>query len=160
MLQIVAIAAGVIGMLAGLAALRTLRRLRRTIAVLHKDGRGASVAEIVARCTQRMDGVEAEIAGLHRRIDEHIGVGLERVAVVRYDALPGMGGRMSWSVALLNDHGDGLIFTTISGRNDTRSYVKVLVAGESKHPLSKEEQHAIDRARDEESAPAALRKSA
>lgn len=160
MLQILALAVGVIGMVAGLAALHTLRRLRRTIAVLRKDGRGASVAEIVARCTQRMDAVEGELVGLHRRIDEHVGVGLERVAVVRYDGLPGMGGRMSWSAALLNDHGDGLVFTTISGRNDTRSYVKVLVTGESKHPLSKEERHAIDRARDEESTPAALRDSA
>ena len=46
---------------------------------------------------------------------------LKHLAVVRYDAFGDMGGHLSWSLALLDDHGDGTVLTSIHGRNDARS---------------------------------------
>jgi hypothetical protein len=68
---------------------------------------------------------------------------LRHVAVVRYDAFGDMGGRLSFSAALLDDAGDGLVLTSINGRTETRSYAKGVKAGESDHSLSPEEQQAI-----------------
>ena len=49
---------------------------------------------------------------------------LRHVAVVRYDAFNDMGGHLSWSLALLDDVGDGLVLTSIHGRSDSRTYAK------------------------------------
>ena len=54
-----------------------------------------------------------------------------------------MGGRLSFSAALLDDSGDGLVLTSINGRSETRTYAKGVKAGESDHSLSPEEQQAI-----------------
>jgi hypothetical protein len=68
---------------------------------------------------------------------------LRHVAVVRYDAFGDMGGRLSFSAALLDDAGDGIVLTSINGRTETRSYAKGVKAGESDHSLSPEELQAI-----------------
>ncbi len=72
---------------------------------------------------------------------------LKHLAVVRYDAFGDMGGHLSWSLALLDDHGDGTVLTSIHGRNDARSYAKTVRSWSSEQQLSPEEQEAISSAK-------------
>jgi len=72
---------------------------------------------------------------------------LRHVAVVRYDAFGDMGGRLSFSAALFDDEGNGLVISSINGRSETRTYAKPLVELRSDHTLSPEEQDAIQQAR-------------
>lgn len=72
---------------------------------------------------------------------------LRHVAVVRYDAFGDMGGRLSFSAAMYDDHGDGLVISSINGRSETRTYAKALVGLASDHTLSPEEKDAIAAAR-------------
>jgi hypothetical protein len=72
---------------------------------------------------------------------------LRDLAVVRYDALSEMSGRLSFSVALLNALGDGVVLSSINGRSETRTYAKVVLAGQGAQPLSPEEEQAIRAAR-------------
>ena len=69
------------------------------------------------------------------------------VAVYRYDALEEMTGRLSFSVAMINGLGDGIVLTSINGRSETRTYVRPLVGGKGPHPLSPEEEEAVRAAR-------------
>jgi hypothetical protein len=62
---------------------------------------------------------------------------------VRYDAFEEMGGQLSFSAAFLDDHGDGLVVTSINGRTETRTYAKTIKALASAHNLSDEEREAI-----------------
>lgn len=68
---------------------------------------------------------------------------LTRVAVVRYDAFGDLAGALSFSAALLDDAGNGLVLSSINGRSETRTYAKGLSGGRSEAPLSPEEQEAI-----------------
>ena len=72
---------------------------------------------------------------------------MRHVAVVRYDAFGDMGGMLSFSAALCDDNGDGLVISSINGRSETRTYAKSLVGGQSDHSLSPEEKQAIADAR-------------
>ena len=69
-----------------------------------------------------------------------------RVAVVRYDAFEDMGGALSFSAALLDERGDGVIVSAINGRSETRTYAKSVQGGSSEHHLSDEEVAAIRQA--------------
>ena len=71
---------------------------------------------------------------------------VSRVGVLRYDAFDDMGGALSFSAALLDEHGDGMVISAINGRTETRCYAKPIAAGESEHSLSVEEVEAVSSA--------------
>ena len=74
---------------------------------------------------------------------------LQHLAVVRYDAFGDTGGKLSWSMALLDDNGDGVVLTSINSRADARTYAKEVKAFTSDAKLSPEEEEAIDTLRKE-----------
>jgi hypothetical protein len=72
---------------------------------------------------------------------------LRDLAIVRYDALQEMSGQLSFSVALLNALGDGVVLSSINGRSETRTYAKVVKSGKGAQELSPEEEQAVRAAR-------------
>lgn len=74
---------------------------------------------------------------------------LQHLAVVRYDAFGDTGGKLSWSMALLDDNGDGVVLTSINSRTDARTYAKEVKAFASEAKLSPEEDEAIETLRKE-----------
>ncbi len=91
------------------------------------------------------DEVSEEIHRLRRDMS----TSLRHLAVVRYDAFGDMGGHLSWSMALLDDGGDGVVLTSIHGRSDSRTYAKNVSSWTAGQQLSPEEQEAIGFARTE-----------
>ena len=91
------------------------------------------------------DVVSAEIHRLRRDVSTT----LRHMAVVRYDAFGDMGGHLSWSMALLDDGGDGVVLTSIHGRSDSRTYAKNVSSWTANQQLSPEEEEAIGFARAE-----------
>jgi hypothetical protein len=63
--------------------------------------------------------------------------------LVRYDAYSDMGGRQSWSLALLDGTGTGAVVTSLHARDHARVYLKELVEGEATQRLSPEEEEAV-----------------
>jgi hypothetical protein len=72
---------------------------------------------------------------------------LRHVSVVRYDAFGDMGGHLSWSMALLDDAGDGVLVTSIHGRSDARTYAKNVEAWTCDQQTSPEEDDALEQVR-------------
>ena len=72
---------------------------------------------------------------------------LRHVAVIRYDAFTDTGGQLSWSMALLDDSGSGVVLSSIQGRNESRTYAKNVAGWSSETQLSPEEEDAISNAR-------------
>jgi hypothetical protein len=95
------------------------------------------------RSIKRLEQAMAQLAGGERKLAGMMQGVIQHVGVVRFDAFEDMGGRLSFSAALLNGHGDGVVITSINGRQDTRCYAKQVRAGTSIHNLSAEEEQAI-----------------
>ena len=150
--DIVTLASGgvaVLALLVALAAVLRGRRLRRTLSSLRDHGGGGSLLDVVTRQAgevRRLGDEVAATAAAIERVRADMADALRHVAVVRYDAFQDMGGRMSFSAALLDDSGDGIVITAINGRSETRAYAKGVRAGASDHTLSPEEQQAIEHA--------------
>jgi len=77
------------------------------------------------------------------------------MAIIRYDALEEMSGQLSFSMALLNALGDGVVMTSINGRSETRTYAKIIVGGHGTQELSPEEEQAVRSARPGQAPPPA-----
>jgi hypothetical protein len=174
---VIALVLAYLAAVAAYCALRTLARLRRDTHLLSRGTRGpngqqslievtsrhaeltAVLAEEVGALRTHVDRVEAELHGLvdsgrndalaaaAERAGDESGA-LRNVALVRYDALGEMSGRMSFSLALLDDNGDGVAISAITGRTDTRVYAKPIAKGEGERELSPEERQAVASALD------------
>ena len=115
----------------------------------------AGLAWAVHRRTTRRSESEAEglpedLVGLRHEVAALRAEGrgaLRHVAVVRYDAFADTGGHLSWSVALVDDDGDGVLLTSIHGRSEARSYAKSVAGWACEQPLSPEEDQALGAAR-------------
>ena len=148
--QQTAIAAGaaVVALLALLAAAVSNNRLstiRRNMAMLQGRNDGPTLLDIDADYVARVESFEAKLKSQAKRQEELfalLGRSARNLGVVRFDAFDDMGGRMSFSVALLDDHGSGVVITSINARAESRAYAKAIRGGTSEHNLSAEEQRS------------------
>jgi len=148
-IETVALAAGGVAGLSLLVALTLMvrfRKLRKAHFVLTGGDGSASFVESVGQLHGETEALRHELAMLREDLAvarASLTDALRHVSVVRYDAFGDMSGRMSFSAAMLDDAGDGLVLSSINGRSETRTYAKGVQAGESDQPLSPEEQEAI-----------------
>ena len=110
----------------------------------------AALRRMPARRRPDADSLPEDLPGLRREVAalraEARGA-LRHLAVVRYDAFGDMGGQLSWSLALLDDGGNGVVLTSITGRSEARTYAKSVAAWASDQQLSSEEDEAVTSAR-------------
>lgn len=118
-------------------------RTRRTGARGVTGERQAVAAESHGKAIQRLEAAVKKLAQGQRQLSDIAKDSVRHVGVVRFDAFEDMGGRLSFSAALLDGHGDGVVITSINGRQDTRCYAKRIQNGTSIHNLSDEERQAI-----------------
>ncbi len=70
----------------------------------------------------------------------------KKIGFVRYNPFSGVGGDQSFSIALLDDHNNGVVLTSLFSREGNRVYAKIVEKGVSPHVLSDEEKQAIKKA--------------
>jgi hypothetical protein len=126
----------VLAVLISLVALGMVLSERRARAVGPGAGEGSDLPQDAL-------GLRHEVAALRGEA----AMALKHLAVIRYDAFGDMGGHLSWSLALLDDHGDGAVLTSIHGRNEARTYAKSIAGWSCEQPLSPEEEDAVAHAR-------------
>ena len=86
-----------------------------------------------------VDGLRGEVQALRVETAD----ALRHLAVVRYDAFGDMGGHLSWSLALLDDGGNGVVLTSIHGRSEARTYAKNISSWACDQAMSPEEEEAV-----------------
>jgi hypothetical protein len=149
LLAVVGAAGGVLALLLALAAHVRFARLRRDYAVLlgnADEDRGRSLLSVVRGQAADVAHLRDEVVAAEQQLRlarADLADAIRHVSVVRYDAFADMGGRLSFSAAMLDDAGDGIVLTSINGRTETRSYAKGVKGGASEHSLSPEEEQAI-----------------
>ncbi len=66
-----------------------------------------------------------------------------KTGLVKYDAFPGMGGKSSFALALMNQSRSGYILNAVHSRDTCYVYVKEVIKGETEAPLGREEEKAV-----------------
>ena len=78
-----------------------------------------------------------------KKIIENLRETYQRVGIVKYDAFKEMGGKLSFSIALLNDNETGFIINSIHSSEGCYVYTKEIVNGECAITLGDEEKKAL-----------------
>ena len=81
-----------------------------------------------------------------KKLSALLDTALTRISVMRFCAFEETGSDLSFAIAMLDAHDDGIVLSSIFGRDDSRSYVKPIEHGTSTYALSKEEQQVLKEA--------------
>ncbi len=149
-LVIVSLVIGLGGVAIGVFALVRLSHLHRSYALLEASEGRENFVDVVARTIEEFHALRDEVGDLDLSLAQtrrELSQALRHVSVVRDDACGDLGGRFSFSAAMLDDSGDGLVLTSIHGRSETRTYLKGLSGGIADIELSPEENEALKLAR-------------
>lgn len=143
---------GVAVILLAILTLRTALRLKRDRErwriLLETQGSG-SMESMLAEHLQERRRLQGQVEELEHRIntlEKELAKSKRHLGLVRFDAFEDVHGQQSFAIAFYDDQGNGMVMSSIVGRNDCRVYGKPLLGGRSERTLSQEERRAIDEA--------------
>lgn len=87
-----------------------------------------------------------EIKKTLKRLTQLSEKGIQKVGVIRFNPFKETGGDLSFSLALLDYYNNGVVISSLHGREETRIYAKPIIQGKSQYHLSEEEQKALKKA--------------
>lgn len=108
-----------------------------------------NLEELLVQYTKKLNALlqnEKEMQTSIEHMEKTVKNCVQKVGVVRYQAIPNMGADLSYTVALLDESNDGVVLNGIYGRDGCYTYAKPIQAGESSYNLSEEEVQAINQA--------------
>lgn len=114
-----------------------------------KDGKSLE-DNLIFRLDQIDELIEANAAN-ERNIDaifRKMKYNFQKYSLVKYDAFQEMGGKLSFSLAMLNEKNDGYIINAVHSREGCYTYVKEIIDGNSIIALAEEEELALKQALD------------
>jgi len=122
------------------------RRPRPSAVPIQMDEALRGVLEGQAAQIKRLEQAARVLNARDQKQQALIEGSVRRMSLLRYDAFEDVGGRLSFSCAMLDEHGTGVVLTSINGRQETRVYAKPITQGTSTYNLSSEEDEAIRQA--------------
>ncbi len=125
------------------------QQLARSFRLLMTGRGGADLEATLLDFVSRMDRVEQMTQGMENRVgglEVKLPYLVQHVGVVRYNPFADKGGDQSFVLAILDDHADGAVVSSLHTRTDVRVYAKPVVGGQSTYTLTAEEKEAIARA--------------
>ncbi len=129
-----------------LVLLRRTSRLERRLAGVTRGAEGQSLEAILEAHLDKVYAVAREVDELAARsavLEATQRKAFQRVGLVRFNPFEDTGGNQSFALALLDEHGDGFVMSSLHARAGTRVYGKAITKGTSEANLSEEEAEAL-----------------
>lgn len=123
-----------------------LRRAVRAYRALVRGGGGGTLGDVLESHVGRVEDVRSRLEELDQRhadLQRMSQTSLQHIGLVRFNPFDDTGSDQSFAIALLDDRRDGLVISSLHGRNNTRVFAKPVEGGSSSHTLSDEETQAI-----------------
>ncbi len=114
--------------------------------------RGKDAVSLEKAFTQRFLDVDKLIevsknqANEIARLKEVLARTTNKIGIVKYDAFPDVGGKLSFALAMLDENNSGFVLNAIHSREGCYTYIKEIVKGESYIVLGQEEKEALRQA--------------
>lgn len=124
-------------------------RLQDSYTIFMKGKKGRSMEQQIESLFDDIEFLKASTDKNKKDIAwiiDHVKDTYQRVGIVKYDAFKEMGGKLSFSVALLNDRKNGFIINSVHSSEGCYVYVKEINRGNSAISLGEEEEIALEQA--------------
>jgi hypothetical protein len=141
----------VIALILALVSVASGARLNRRFRRWKQIQKTADLDEVFARTVDQVAQLRTELSQLRAELDavrEALATKISTARVLRYNAFADTGSDLSFSVALLDDRLNGVVISSIYGREESRTYAKPIEGGSSRYVLTDEERAVIEAAMD------------
>lgn len=126
-----------------------LSKLRKRYNSLIKVDEEKNLEELLLQVGERISSLENGFQVLNEQVEKdqiESRYHLQNWSLLRYKAFSNTGGDQSFSMALLDAKGSGVVISSIYGRDESRVYAKSIHEGQSTYALSSEEEDALKQA--------------
>lgn len=131
-------------------ALVKLSKLNKKYKHFMKGSNGKDLESTILSRFNELDKMKTDIEYIYGKLNiacDMLLTAYQKVSIVKYDAFKEMGGKLSFSMAMLDDKNNGFILTSVHTREGCYTYVKEIIKGESFVVLSEEERSALEEAK-------------
>lgn len=131
-------------------AVKMSKMKKRLDKFMSKDD--VNLEELLVQYTKKLNNLlehDKEMQTSIEHMEKAVKNCVQKVGVVRYQAIQNMGADLSYTVALMDESNNGVVFNGIYGRDGCYTYAKPIEDGKSKYNLSEEEEQAIQKAIDQ-----------
>jgi hypothetical protein len=111
---------------------------------------GTSLEAVIKKCVASVDEIEKrnELIAEHAlSLNNKVTSALRNAQTIRYKAFDANGSNQSFSVALLNEKGNGVVITSLHARDRMSTFAKPIEKYLSTYDLTEEELHVIEEAK-------------
>ena len=130
--------------------LNKINKLNKKYCEFMKGSNGETLESAILARFQEIDKLKQTTDTMSEKIkaiEETLLGTYQKMSVVKYDAFKEMGGKLSFSLALLDEENSGFILTSMHTREGCYTYVKEIIKGESFVILANEERTALEEAK-------------
>lgn len=130
--------------------MQQIRILKKKYNIFMGGKSAKSMEETLIRRLNQVDSLIAANSANEKNIKKLFAnqkFSFQKLGLVKYDAFHEMGGKLSFSLALLNQKNDGFVLNAVHSREGCYTYIKEIVDGNSIIVLSDEEKEALDMAK-------------
>ncbi|WP_010298297.1 DUF4446 family protein [Clostridium senegalense] len=132
-----------------IVTLSSLNRLEKKYRRLMRGSNNKNLEELILKYLDTIDEVKNnnnEIKEICKNTQALTNNCIQKFSIIRYKAFEDVGSDLSYSIALLDANNDGVLLTSIYGRNESTTYAKPIDKGISRYDLSEEEERALHEA--------------
>jgi len=127
-----------------------IKRLNEKYAMFMKGSNGKDLESSIFSRFKDIDKMKTDIEYMSGKLNiacETLLNSYQKMSIIKYDAFKEMGGKLSFSLAMLDDKNNGYILTSVHTRDGCYTYVKEIIKGESFVVLAEEERKALEDAK-------------
>ena len=129
--------------------MKSIDRMENRLKKLTRGVDSTNLEQLVSSYMDRVDTAAKETkemkdlySSIHGKVDNC----LQNISIIRFKAFEDVGSDLSFAVAMLDNNKDGVIITSIYGRNESTTYAKPIDKGISRYELSAEENTVLKNA--------------
>ncbi|MEK7060342.1 MAG: DUF4446 family protein [Patescibacteria group bacterium] len=126
-------------------AIRTEKRLKRFFAGKKAKDLEESIItleENISKLKSSKENIEKELVEVNKKLKKSIR-GLE---TIRFNPFPDQGSNQSFAVGMVNEDGDGVVFSSLYSRERMSIFAKPIKNGKSEYELTTEEKEVLKKA--------------
>ncbi|HEY8892421.1 MAG TPA: DUF4446 family protein [Clostridium sp.] len=126
-----------------------LNRMENRYRKLMRGVNNKNLEDMIISYLDKIDGVKDQnevMKQMYDQINSKLKTCVQKTSMIRYKAFDDMGSDLSFSIALLDGGNNGVLLTSIYGRNESTTYGKPIEKGISRYELSEEEKNVLEQA--------------
>lgn len=128
--------------------------LDHKIVVLTRGASGASLEDVIKSCIQSVTTIEKKNEFISKHaltLEKKVSHAIRNAQTIRYKAYDASGSNQSFSIALLNEHGNGVVISSLHSHDRMSTFAKPIEKYQSSYGLTEEEQGVVEDAKKEHS---------